>query len=78
LGDWNDPPPGFLEAALVAHGGTSVKGSFIQTLVATDIATGWTECVPLLIRDGTFVVLGATSLTQIASVSAARRALRQR
>jgi hypothetical protein len=24
--------------------------------VATDIATGWTECVPLLIREGTFVV----------------------
>lgn len=56
FGDWNDPPPGFLEVDLVAHGGTSVKGSFIQTLVATDIATGWTECVPLLIRDGTFVV----------------------
>ena len=54
--DWNDPLPGFLEVDLVAHGGTSVKGSFIQTLVATDIATGWTECVPLLIREGTFVV----------------------
>jgi len=56
FGDWNDPSPGFLEVDLVAHGGTSVKGSFIQTLVATDIATAWTECVPLLTRDATFVV----------------------
>jgi hypothetical protein len=54
--DWNDPPPGYLEIDLVAHGATSMRGSFIQTLVATDIATGWTECVPLLMRDGAFVV----------------------
>ena len=54
--DWNDPLPGFLEVDLVAHGGTSMHGAFIHTLVATDIATGWTECVPLLVRDGTLVV----------------------
>ena len=48
--DWNDAPPGFLEVDLVAQGGTIVKGCFIQTLVATDIATGWTECV--LLRAG--------------------------
>jgi hypothetical protein len=30
--DWNDPPPGFCEIDMVAHGGTSVAGSFIQTL----------------------------------------------
>jgi hypothetical protein len=28
--DWNDPPPGFCEIDMVAHGGTSVAGSFIQ------------------------------------------------
>jgi hypothetical protein len=28
--DWADPPPGFCEMDLVAHGGTSVAGSFIQ------------------------------------------------
>jgi len=27
------------------------KGSFVQTLVLTDIATGWTECAPLLVRE---------------------------
>ena len=45
--DWRDPPPGFCEIDLVAHGGTSVAGSFIQTLTMVDIATGWTECLPL-------------------------------
>ena len=27
------------------------KGSFVQTLMLTDIATGWTECAPVLVRD---------------------------
>ena len=49
--DWNDPAPGFLEADLVAHSGPSSSGSYIQTLVMTDIATGWTECAPLLFRE---------------------------
>jgi hypothetical protein len=49
--DWDDPPPGFVEADLVAHGGPSARGSFIQTLVVTDIASGWTECAPLLFRE---------------------------
>jgi hypothetical protein len=49
--DGDNPPPGFVEADLVAHGGPSASGSFIQTLVATDIASGWTECAPLLYRE---------------------------
>src|SRR3982750_977730 len=49
--DWHDPPPGFVEADLVAHSGPSASGSFVQTLVLTDIATGWTECAPLLVRE---------------------------
>jgi hypothetical protein len=49
--DWNDPPPGFVEADLVAHSGPSAKGSYVQTLTLTDIATGWTECAPLLVRE---------------------------
>jgi len=49
--DWHDPPPGFVEADLVAHSGPSASGSFVQTLVLTDIATGWTECGPLLVRE---------------------------
>jgi hypothetical protein len=41
---------------MVAHGGTSVAGSFIQTLTMVDVATGRTECMPLVARDGGLVV----------------------
>lgn len=54
--DWNDPPPGFCEVDMVAHGGMSVAGSFIQTLTMVDVATGWTECLPLVTREGGLVV----------------------
>ena len=54
--DWHDPPPGFCEIDMVAHGGTSVAGSFIQTLTMVDVATGWTECLPLVTREGGLVV----------------------
>ena len=48
---WDNPAPGFVEADLVAHSGPTAKGSFVQTLTLTDIATGWTECAPLLVRE---------------------------
>ncbi|TIQ02915.1 MAG: hypothetical protein E5Y16_15715 [Mesorhizobium sp.] len=35
----------------MAHSGTSSSGSFVQTMVLADIATGWTECVPVRTRD---------------------------
>src|SRR6478672_7173293 len=54
--DWKDPAPGFCEVDMVAHGGTSVAGSFIQTLTMVDVATGWTECLPLVTREGSLVV----------------------
>jgi hypothetical protein len=47
---------GFCEIDMVAHGGTSVAGSFVQTLTMVDIATGWTECLPPVARDGSLVV----------------------
>ena len=33
-----------------------MAGSFARTLVLTDIASGWTECVPLLVREAGAVV----------------------
>ena len=51
FGDWDDPPPGFMEADLVAHSGPTAKGSYVQTLTLTDITTGWTECAPVLVRE---------------------------
>jgi hypothetical protein len=53
--DWKGPPPGYCEVDMVAHGGT-LAGSFIQTLTMVDVATGWTECPPLITRDGSLVV----------------------
>src|SRR5260370_613801 len=44
------------EVDMVARGGTSVAGSFIQTLTMVDVATGWTECLPLVTRDGSLVI----------------------
>ncbi|MDQ6831865.1 MAG: transposase, partial [Chloroflexota bacterium] len=47
---WDDVCPGFFEADLVAHCGPWAEGAFLQTLVLTDVATGWTECLALLHR----------------------------
>ena len=60
--DWNWPPPGFLEIDLVAHCGGTLSGSFIHSLVATDICTGWTEAVPLLAREQSLVVEGLKAI----------------
>ena len=60
--DWDEPGPGYMEMDLVAHGGPTSAGSFAHTLSFTDIATGWTECVPLLVRDSSLVINGVESL----------------
>lgn len=51
FGDWEDPSPGYFEGDLVAHCGGSMAGSFVHTFVLTDIASGWTEGLPLLVRE---------------------------
>ena len=55
-------PPGFLEIDLVAHCGGTISGSFIHSLVATDICTGWTEAVPLPAREQSLVVEGLEAI----------------
>lgn len=45
--DWDDARPGFFEIDLVAHGGESSGGEYLHSLVLTDIATQWTECIAL-------------------------------
>ena len=54
--DWGDPAPGYIEADLVSHSGPVAKGSFAWTFTLTDIATGWTECAPPLVREQTVLV----------------------
>ncbi len=40
------------------HGGTSMEGIFLWSLVATDVSSGWTEAVPLVAREQSLVVEG--------------------
>lgn len=55
--DWRDPPPGFFEVDMVEHcGGPKTDGDFAHTLVLTDIASGWTECIAMPVRNQALVV----------------------
>ena len=54
--DWNDPSPGSMEMDLVAHCGDRNHGSYVNSLVLTDIASGWTECAPLVVRESSLLV----------------------
>ncbi len=47
---WDEAKPGFLEVDLVAHCGGRLEGGCLYTITLTDVATGWTECLPLLNR----------------------------
>lgn len=53
--DWGDPEPGYMEMDLVAHCGQALVGAFVHTLTLTDVASGWTECTPLLVREAALV-----------------------
>jgi hypothetical protein len=51
------PLPGYLEIDFVEHCcGTKIDGDFVHNLVMTDIATGWTECLAMPLRSGSFVL----------------------
>lgn len=60
--DWNDPLPGCMEADLVVHCGDTIGGRFLYTLTLTDIASGWTECIPLLVRESTLITAAIETL----------------
>jgi hypothetical protein len=45
--DWQDCKPGFVETDLVAHCGERVEGFYLNTICAVDVASGWTECLPV-------------------------------
>lgn len=48
--DWDDARPGFTEVDLVAHCGPSTHGEYLNSLVLTDVSTGWTEPCAVLNR----------------------------
>jgi hypothetical protein len=45
--DWQENRPGFLEIDTVAHCGESMEGFYLNTLCGVDVASGWTECLPV-------------------------------
>jgi hypothetical protein len=45
--DWQENRPGFLEIDTVAHCGESSEGFYLNTLCGVDVASGWTECLPV-------------------------------
>lgn len=62
--DWRDPPPGFFEVDMVEHcGGPKTDGNYVHSLVLTDIASGWTECVAMPVRNQLLVVQGMTKVS---------------
>ena len=63
--DWEDTQVGFFEVDLVAHCGTSVAGTFLWSLVMTDVASGWTECFALLQRSAKGVVVAIQHIQKI-------------
>jgi hypothetical protein len=57
--DWRDPPPGFFEIDMVEHcGGSKIDREFVHSLMLTDIASGWTECVAMRVRNQMLVIEG--------------------
>jgi hypothetical protein len=42
--------PGFMEIDLVSHSGRWATGSWLYTLSATDLCTGWSELIPVMTK----------------------------
>jgi hypothetical protein len=45
--DWQENKPGFMETDLVAHCGEATESFYLNTLCSVDVASGWTECLPV-------------------------------
>jgi hypothetical protein len=57
--DWGHPPPGYFEVDMVEHcGGIKHGGNYVHSLVLTDIATGWTKCIAMPVRNQSIIVVG--------------------
>ena len=63
--DWAGVQAGECEADLVAHCGTRLSGSFLNSFVITDVVTGWTECAALLFKEQTTVVFALADLRKM-------------
>ena len=57
---------------LGAHCGTHIDGSYLYTLTLTDIATGWTEVLPLLNRTQESIIAALKRVQQLLPFSRLR------
>ena len=48
--EWKETHPASWKRNGRAHCGTDIEGGYLYTLTLTDVARGWTECLPLLHR----------------------------
>ena len=76
--DWEGVGPGYMEMDMVVHCGARLVGSFVHSLVLTDVASGWTECLALPVREQGLIVEAITGFAAQASLSPARTGYRQR
>lgn len=59
VGPWKaEDVPGYLEIDLVSPSGEYAAGTFLYTLSTVDLATGWTERIPVLGKGRTGIVAG--------------------
>ena len=56
--------PGFLEIDLVSHSGEYAAGTFLYTLSTVDLATGWTERIPVLGKGQTGIVAAVARIRE--------------
>ena len=54
--EWGGARIGEMEMDLVAHCGTMNAGSYVSSLVMTDVVSGWTECAPVVVRSRELIV----------------------
>ena len=54
--EWGGARIGEMEMDLVSHCGTMTAGSYVSSLVMTDVVSGWTECAPVVVRSRELIV----------------------
>jgi integrase-like protein len=54
--DWGEARIGEMEIDLVTHCGPVSAGSYVSSLVMTDVVSGWTECAPVVVRSRELIV----------------------
>lgn len=54
--EWGGARIGEMEMDLVAHCGAMSAGSYVSSLVLTDVVSGWTECAPVVVKSKELIV----------------------